>query len=123
MKINKIILVLVICLTMLTIGSAIAAPNFALLYSNKNVSCYLDPDTVTYDGTILNCWLKLEIDDKPYVVNYLFNSKTKQMKAIKQRTYDNNENLTKEEPITQSWEPIDEENMIIYNKVMEYVKK
>lgn len=120
---KKSILMLVVCLTMLSISSAIASPNFILLYSTKDVSCYLDQETITYDGTIIDTWLKLDMNKKTYVFNYLFNTNTKQMKAVKQRTYDNNNNLIKEEPINQEWEAIDSGNMIIYNKVLEYVKK
>ena len=93
------------------------------MYSKDNVSAYLDQESVTYDGTIINSWIKLNIDNKSYVINYLFNTKTKQMKAEKQRTYDSNNKLVKEENLTQEWENVDKDNMILYNKLLEKVKK
>ena len=93
------------------------------MYSKDNVSAYLDQESVTYDGTIINSWLKLNIDNKSYVINYLFNTKSKQMKAEKQRIYDSNNTLVKEESLNQEWENIDRDNMILYNKLLEKVKK
>lgn len=113
---------LIAAFMILLISSAMAAPNFILLYSKDNVSAYLDQESLTYDGTIIDSWLKLNIKNKSYVINYLFNTKTKQMKAVKQRTYDSNNTLVKEENINQEWEDIDKDNMIIYDKVLEKVK-
>lgn len=114
---------LIAVLMILSISSAMAAPNFVLLYSKGDVSAYLDQESVTYDGTIIDSWLKLNMNKKSYVFNYLFNTKTKQMKAVKQRTYDSNNNLVKEENINQEWENIDKDNMILYDKLLEKVKK
>lgn len=121
MRFKKSIM-LIAAFMILSISSAMAAPNFILLYSKDNVSAYLDQESLTYDGTIIDSWLKLNIKSKSYVVNYLFNTKTKQMKAVKQRTYDSNNTLVKEENINQEWEDIDKDNMIIYDKVFEKVK-
>lgn len=121
MRFKKSIM-LIAAFMILSISSAMAAPNFILLYSKDNVSVYLDQESLTYDGTIIDSWLKLNIKNKSYVVNYLFNTKTKQMKAVKQRTYDSNNTLVKEENINQEWEDIDKDNMIIYDKVLEKAK-
>lgn len=121
MRFKKSIM-LIAAFMILSISSAMAAPNFILLYSKDNVSVYLDQESLTYDGTIIDSWLKLNIKSKSYVVNYLFNTKTKQMKAVKQRTYDSNNTLVKEENINQEWEDIDKDNMIIYDKVLEKAK-
>jgi len=122
MRFKKSIMLMVV-LMILSISSAMAAPNFVLLFSKDNVSAYLDQESVTYDGTIINSWLKLNIDNKSYVINYLFNTKSKQMKAEKQRIYDSNNTLVKEESLNQEWENIDRDNMILYNKLLEKVKK
>lgn len=122
MRFKKSIMLMVV-LMILSISSAMAAPNFVLLFSKDNVSVYFDQESVTYDGTIINSWLKLNINNKSYVINYLFNTETKQMKAEKQRTYDSNNKLVKEENLTQEWENIDRDNMILYNKLLEKVKK
>ncbi|GMA98928.1 hypothetical protein [Pelosinus sp. IPA-1] len=122
MKCKKSIMLIAV-LMILSISSAMAAPNFVLLYSKGDVSAYLDQESVTYDGTIIDSWLKLNMNKKSYVFNYLFNTKTKQMKAVKQRTYDSNNNLVKEENINQEWENIDKDNMILYDKLLEKVKK
>jgi hypothetical protein len=122
MKCKKSIMLIAI-LMILSISSAMAAPNFVLLYSKDNASAYLDQESVTYDGTIIDSWLKLDSNKKSYVFNYLFNTKTKQMKAVKQRTYDSNNNLVKEENVNQEWENIDKDNMPLYDKLLEKVKK
>lgn len=122
MKVKKSIMLIAV-LMILSISSAMAAPNFVLLYSKGDVSAYLDQESVTYDGTIIDSWLKLNINNNSYVINYLFNTETKQMKAVKQRTYDSNNKLVKEEGIKQKWENIDKDNMILYDKVLEKVKK
>jgi len=122
MKVKKSIMLIAV-LMILTISSVMAAPNFVLLYSKDNVSAYLDQESLTYDGTIIDSWLKLNINNNSYVINYLFNTETKQMKAVKQRTYDSNNKLVKEEGINEKWENIDKDNMILYNKLLEKVKK
>lgn len=121
MRCKKAIM-LIAAFMILSMNSAMAAPNFILLYSKDNVRAYLDQESLTYDGTMIDSWLKLNIKNKSYVINYLFNTKTKQMKAVKQRTYDSNNTLVKEENINQEWEDIDKDNMIIYDKVLEKVK-
>jgi len=108
---------------LLSVSSVMAAPNFVLLYSKGDVSAYLDQESVTYDGTIIDSWLKLNISNKSYVVNYLFNTETKQMKAVKQRIYDSNNSKFKEESVNQEWESIDKDNMILYDKLLKKVKK
>lgn len=105
----------------LSINSAMAAPKFVLLYSKDNVSAYIDQESVTYDGTIIDSWLKVNMNNKWYVFNYLFNTKTKQMKVVKQRSYDSSNNLLKEERINQEWKNIDKDNMSIYDKVWEWI--
>lgn len=122
MRCKKSIMLLAV-LMILSISSAMAAPNFVLLYSKGDVSAYLDQESVTYDGTIIDSWLKLNINNKSYVLNYFFNTETKKMKAVKQRTYDSNNKLVKEESIDQEWENIDKDNMILYDKLLEKVKK
>jgi hypothetical protein len=116
-------IMLIAVFMILSISSAMAAPNFVLLYSKDNVSAYLDQESVTYDGTIIDSWLKLNINNKSYVINYLFNTDTKQMKAVKQRVYDSNNKLVKEDNVNQEWENIDKDNMILYDKLLEKVKK
>jgi hypothetical protein len=116
-------IMLIAVFIILSISSAMAAPNFVLLYSKDNVSAYLDQESVTYDGTIIDSWLKLNINNKAYVINYLFNTDTKQMKAVKQRIYDKDDKMIKEESINQKWENIDNDNMVLYNKLLEKVKK
>jgi hypothetical protein len=116
-------IMLIAAFMILSISSAMAAPNFVLLYSKDNVSAYLDQESLTYDGTIIDSWLKLDINNKSYVLNYLFNTNTKQMKAVKQRVYDSNNKLVKEDNVNQEWENIDKDNMILYDKLLEKVKK
>jgi hypothetical protein len=122
MKWKKSIMLLAVFM-ILAISNAMAATNFVLLYTKGSVSAYVDQDNLNYDGTIINSWLKININNKPYVFNYLFNTQTKQMKAVKQRTYDNKDNLIKEETINQDWEEIDEDNKILYQKLLEKVAK
>jgi hypothetical protein len=116
-------IMLIAVFMILSISSVMAAPNFVLLYSKDNVSAYLDQESLTYDGTIIDSWLKLNINNKSYVLNYLFNTNTKQMKAVKQRTYDKDDKMIKEESINQNWENIDKDNMVLYDKLLEKVKK
>ena len=115
-------IMLIAAFMILSISSAMAAPNLILLYSKDNVSAYLDQESLTYDGTIIDSWLKLNIKNKSYVINYLFNTMTKQMKAVKQRKYDSDNILVKEENVNEEWEDIDKDNMIIYDKLLEKVK-
>ena len=114
-------IMLIALFMILSINSAMAAPKFVLLYSKDNVSAYIDQESVTYDGTIIDSWLKVNMNNKWYVFNYLFNTKTKQMKVVKQRSYDSSNNLLKEERINQEWKNIDKDNMSIYDKVWEWI--
>lgn len=114
---------LVMFFTLLMVGSVSAAPNFVMIYEKAAVSAYIDQDSLTDNEGIINCWLKLNIHKETFVVNYLFNTKTQEMKAVKQRVYDTAGNLVKEETIEQAWEKVDGENKIIFDKIVEIVKK
>jgi hypothetical protein len=114
---------LIVAFMILSINNALAASNFVLLYDQDNVSTYLDQESVKYDGTIIYSWLKLNMNNKSYVFKYLFNTRTKQMKAVRQRIYDSNNNLLKEKQINQEWKNIDEDNMLIYDKMREWIAK
>jgi len=105
-----------------SMSTVMAAPNFVLFYAKENVRAYVDPESLTYDGKIINSWLKLDIGSQSYVIDYLFNTEEKTMKAVKQRKYDSHKELGEAEKVNDTWEKIDKSNKDLYEKLWEQVK-
>lgn len=121
MNYKKVFMTL-IAILVFSMSTVMAAPNFVLFYAKENVRAYVDQESLTYDGKIINSWLKLDIGSQSYVIDYLFNTEEKTMKAVKQRKYDSHKELGEEEKVNDKWEKIDKSNKDLYEKLWEQVE-
>jgi len=124
MKYKKSLMVALAAVVIFSMRSVMAAaPDFVLFYDKGNVQAYVDQESLTYDGKIIDSWLKLDIGSQSYVIDYLFDTQEKKMKAVKQRKYDSHKELGKEEKVNDIWQTIDTSNMELYEKLLEKVEK
>ena len=122
MTYKKVFMALTVILVFSMSTVMAAVPNFVLCYTKENVRAYVDQESLTYDGKIINSWLKLDIGSQSYVIDYLFNTEEKTMKAVKQRKYDNHKELGEAEKVNDTWEKIDKSNKDLYEKLWEQVE-
>ena len=122
MNYKKVFMALTVILVFSMSTVMAAVPNFVLFYTKENVRAYVDQESLTYDGKIINSWLKLDIGSQSYVIDYLFNTEEKTMKAVKQRKYDNHKELGEAEKVNDTWEKIDKSNKDLYEKLWEQVE-